>query len=75
MLKKNNYDFKENYTKTLNINQNYQIIGLLRKITQKTLNVTKKCVSILRKNIRKTLKMNKITVGLTLDEYLYQTYE
>ena len=28
-------DFKENYTKTLNINQNYQIIEILRKITQK----------------------------------------
>ena len=37
--------------------------------------MTKKCVSILRKSIRKTLKMNKIVVGLTLDEYLYQTCE
>ena len=32
-------------------------------------------MSSLRKNIRKTLKMNKIDVGLTLNEYLYQTDE
>ena len=30
-------------------------------------------MSNLRKNIRKTLKKSKITVGLTLNEYLYQT--
>ena len=30
-------------------------------------------MSSLRKNIQKTLKMNKIAVGLTLNEYFYQT--
>ena len=40
----------------------------------KHLNVTKKYMCSLRKNIQKTLKVSKITVGLTLDEYLYQIW-